>query len=155
MHSLRLGVLAGGVAPVRARVMKWASEFEDLLAWQKARALVTDIYRLTQQPPLSRDFGLRDQMQRAGISIMSNIAEGFGYINRAQFVRFLSMALGSCAELRSQLYIARAVGYIDMAAFDQYRRQAEEVGRMIGALRLSTIGLIKKSNHKEKVNSER
>ena len=91
------------------------SKFEELIAWQKSRELVTAIYKVTNGKEFSRDFGLRDQIQRAAVSIMSNIAEGFERAGRAEFHQFLVIAKGSCAEVRSQLYIALDIGYISKA----------------------------------------
>jgi len=113
------------------------SRFEDLIAWQKARALTKNIYLLTATERFSRDFGLRDQIQRAAVSIMSNIAEGFERASKAEFHQFLVIAKGSCAEVRSQLYVALDTGYITSDQFEKARAQAEEVGRIIGGLRAS------------------
>ena len=95
------------------------------------------IYQLTQDERFARDFGLVGQIQRAAVSIMSNIAEGYERGNPGDFYRFLCIAKASCAEVRSQLYVAFDVGYIDGAQFDQLLRQAEEVGKIIGGLRTS------------------
>jgi len=111
--------------------------FEDLIAWQKARELTKNVYLLTATERFSRDFGLRDQIQRAAVSIMSNIAEGFERGGKAEFHQFLVIAKGSCAEVRSQLYVALDVGYITNEQFEKTRAQAEEVGRIIGGLRAS------------------
>jgi len=113
------------------------SRFEDLIAWQKARALTKNIYLLTATERFSRHFGLRDQIQRAAVSIMSNIAEGFERASKAEFHQFLVIAKGSCAEVRSQLYVALDTGYITSDQFEKARAQAEEVGRIIGGLRAS------------------
>jgi four helix bundle protein len=78
--------------------------FEDLEIWKEARCLTQDIYNISKAPKFSRDFALRDQMQRAAVSIMSNIAEGFERGGNQEFVQFLYIAKGSCGELRSQLY---------------------------------------------------
>ena len=88
--------------------------FEDLVAWQKVRELTKQIYQLIRKEEFSRDFGLRDQIQRAAVSIMSNLAEGFERGGRAEFHQFVVIAKGSCAELRSQLYVALDAGYILM-----------------------------------------
>jgi len=109
--------------------------FEDLIAWQKARALTREIYQLTAEPAFSRDFGLKDQIRRAAISIMSNIAEGFERNRPNEFHQFLSIAKASCAELRSQLYIALDACYLDEPRFNQLLALAVEVGRIIGGLR--------------------
>jgi four helix bundle protein len=109
--------------------------FEELIAWQKARALTSDIYKVTGQGEFCRDFGLKDQIRRAAVSIMSNIAEGFERGRPSEFHQFLSMAKASCAELRSQLYIALDAGYVGQASFDELMTKAVEVGRVIGGLR--------------------
>ena len=112
-------------------------KFQDLVAWQKARLLVAEIYRLTAMGPFSKDFGLRDQIRRAAVSVMSNIAEGFERGSRGEFHQFLVIAKGSCAELRSQLYTALDVAYIDNDTFQRVSLLAEEVSRIIGGLRSS------------------
>jgi four helix bundle protein len=109
--------------------------FEDLVAWQKARVLTRDIYAMTRLPSFSRDFVLRDQICRASISVMSNIAEGFERYGPGEFQHFLSIAKGSCGEVRSQLYIALDAGHIGDQLFTQRRAAAEEVGRVLGGLR--------------------
>ena len=111
--------------------------FEDLIAWQKARELTRAIYEVTRQGALAKDYGLSGQIQRAAVSIMSNIAEGFERGGRGEFHQFLSTAKASCAEVRSQLYAALDVGYLDEVTFDRLMQQAEEVGRIIGGLRAS------------------
>jgi len=114
-----------------------ARRFEDLLAWQKARSLAAAIYRVTRKRDLARDFGLAGQLQRAAASIMPNLAEGFERNSRAEFHYFVSTAKGSCAEVRSLLYLAGDAGYLDPGEFEQLLQQAEEVGRLIGGLRVS------------------
>ncbi len=109
--------------------------FEDLIAWQKARILTGAVYRATSEGLFNKDFGLREQIRRAAVSTMSNIAEGFERGSAAEFSRFLSIAKASCAELRSQLYVAVDVGYLNEAAFDVLIAQADEVARIIGGLR--------------------
>jgi four helix bundle protein len=113
------------------------SRFEELIAWQKARLLAATIYRLAAQGAFSKDYGLKDQIQRAGVSVMSNIAEGFERGSSAEFHQFLVIAKASCAELRAQLYLALDVGYIDQQFFDETMKQAEEVARLVGGLRAS------------------
>ena len=112
-------------------------KFEDFIAWQKARSLTREIYKITNLPAFSRDFGLKDQIRRAAVSIMSNIAEGFERGRPSEFHQFLSIAKGSCAELRSQLYIALDVEYIPQTRFRELMSIAEEVGQVVGGLRLS------------------
>jgi len=86
--------------------------FEDLVAWQKSKHLCVAIYRVTANARFARDFGLRDQIQRAAVSVMSNIAERFNRNSRAEFARFLAIARGSAGEVRSQLYLAKELGYL-------------------------------------------
>lgn len=111
--------------------------FEELIAWQKARTLTREIYETTRRGAFARDFGLSGQIQRAAVSIMSNIAEGFERGGRGEFHQFLSTAKASCAELRSQLYVALDVGYLEEGRFQILLQQAEEVARIIGGLRAS------------------
>ena len=112
--------------------------FEDIVAWQKARELTAQVYRLSQQQErLRKDFGLRDQMLRAAISMMANIAEGFERGRLSEFHQFLSVSKASCAELRSHLYVALDAGYLDAEEFEVLRLKAEEVGRILGGPRQS------------------
>lgn len=111
--------------------------FEDLIAWQKARELTRQIYLLTKKEPFSKDYGLREQIQRASVSIMSNLAEGFERGSSAEFHQFLVIAKASCAELRSQLYVALDIGYIPQEDFEQSINLAIEVSLIIGGLRAS------------------
>jgi four helix bundle protein len=111
--------------------------FEDLIACQKARVLTAEIYQITRLGEFARDFGLSGQIQKASVSIMSNIAEGFERGGRGEFHQFLSIAKGSTAEVRSQLYVALDVGYIESSVFQRVMKLAEEVGRIVGGLRSS------------------
>lgn len=117
--------------------MSGVKRFEDLIAWQKARELTKMIYMTTCHGDFAKDIGLSGQIQRASVSIMSNLAEGFERGGRREFHQFLSVAKASCAELRSQLYIAFDVGYLSQERFSRLLVQAEEVGRVIGGLRVS------------------
>ena len=110
-------------------------KFEDLVAWQKARRLTKQIYMLTASESFSRDYGLRGQIQRAAVSVMSNIAEGFERSGLPEFHQFLVIAKASCGEVRSQLYIAPDIGYISEVEFDETSLLAEEVGKIIGGLK--------------------
>jgi four helix bundle protein len=92
--------------------------FEDLEIWKEARRLTGEIYRLTKGEKFAKDFGLSNQIQRAAVSIMSNIAEGFERGGNQGFVQFLYIAKGSCGEVRSQLYVALDQQYIDQKAAD-------------------------------------
>lgn len=109
--------------------------FEDLVAWQKARALRADVFRVARAETMRREFDYKNQLRRAAISIMSNIAEGFERGGRGEFAQFLSTAKGSCAEVRSLLYVALDEGFIDEPTFGRLSAQAEEVGRVAGGLR--------------------
>lgn len=112
-------------------------KFEDFIAWQKARSLTREIYKITSLPLFSRDFGLKDQIRRSAVSIMSNIAEGFERGRASEFHQFLSIAKGSCAEVRSQLYVALDADYIPQARFHEVMTIETEVGQVVGGLRLS------------------
>jgi len=111
--------------------------FEDFIAWQKARKLTSNIYKISDVGKFARDFGLKDQIRRAGVSVMSNIAEGFERGRPTEFHQFLSIAKGSCAELRSQLYVALDVGYVVGDDFRALMGEAIEVGQILGGLRAS------------------
>ena len=106
--------------------------FEDIAAWQKARTLTQEIYRVTKLGEFVRDFGLRDQIRRAAVSIMSNIAEGFERGGDKEFCQFMAIAKGSVDEVQAQLYVALDAGYIDKKMFAQLYALAEETGRLIG-----------------------
>jgi four helix bundle protein len=115
--------------------MSKVRRFEDLVAWQKARELATDIYVATRQSGFAQDRNLVNQMRRAVVSIASNIAEGYERNSQAEFRRFLAIAKGSCAELRTQLYIALDVGYVSEQECSSLISKAVEVSRIIGGLR--------------------
>ena len=116
---------------------KKIERFEDFIAWQKARKLTSNIYKVSNIGEFARDFGLKDQIRRAGVSVMSNIAEGFERGRPTEFHQFLSIAKGSCAELRSQLYVALDVGYVVGDDFRALMSEAIEVGQIVGGLRAS------------------
>ncbi len=109
--------------------------FEDLIAWRKARELTQAVYEVTRQGAFARDYGLAGQTQRAAVSIMSNIAEGFDRGGRAEFHQFLSTAKASCAETRSLLYVALDAGYLDQPTFERLLSCAKEVARVTAGLR--------------------
>lgn len=111
--------------------------FEDLIAWQKARQLTVEIYLITVRGDFAKDFGLRDQIRRAAVSVMSNIAEGFDRGSRGEFHQFLVIAKASCAEVRSQLYVAQDVGYITQEIFINMKSSTDELSRIIGGLRVA------------------
>ncbi|WP_457653319.1 four helix bundle protein [Rhodocaloribacter sp.] len=97
--------------------MATVQRFEDLEAWRTARRLVKEIYELTRTGSFARDFGLRDQIQRASVSVMSNIAEGFESRTQALFIDYLGRARASAGEVRPQLYAALDLGYITEVQF--------------------------------------
>jgi four helix bundle protein len=111
-----------------------AERFEDLIAWQKARVLTKAVYQASSNGPFAKDFGLTNQIRRAAVSIMSNIAEGFERGNAGDYGRFLAIAKASCGEVRSQLYVAYDVGYLEKSIFEQLYTQTVEVSRIIGGL---------------------
>jgi len=113
------------------------SRFEELRAWQKARVLTKRVYDVTRRGEFVKDYGLTRQIQRAAVSVMSNIAEGFERGNRREFHQFLFVAKASCAEVRSELYTSFDVGYLSQDEFRDLLALAEEVSRIIGALRSS------------------
>ncbi len=108
--------------------------FRQLRVWQAAKELAVVIYRATESAPLSRDFGLRDQLRRAAVSIPSNIAEGDERDTNRDSVRFLYIAKGSLAELRTQLEIARDIGSLPPTLHAELEAKCAEIGRMLGAL---------------------
>ena len=108
--------------------------FEDLEIWKEARHLTQTIYRLTTTENFSKDFGLRDQIRRATVSIMSNIAEGFERGGNQEFIQFLYVAKGSCGEVRSQLYVALDQRYIDQKQTDELTKSFKRLSSMISNL---------------------
>jgi len=111
------------------------SRFEDLKVWQKSRDLSLAIYRISNDGRFAADFALRDQIRRAAISVMSNIAEGFERYSRAEFKQFLSIARGSVSEIRSQLHLAHGLGYIKEQQFQELHEACLEISRMLAKLR--------------------
>ena len=105
--------------------------YEEINVWQNGRALVRDVYALASKGAFSRDFGLRDQIQRAAVSICSNIAEGFERRGNKEFIKFLWIAKESAAEVSSQLYHALDLGYIEKESFKKVYDSAKQVGGMI------------------------
>lgn len=105
--------------------------FEEIEAWQKTRQLTANIYKATATGVFARDYGLRDQIRRAAVSSMSNIAEGFERDGNKEFIQFLSIAKGSTGEVRSQLYVARDAGLLSQTHFNDLFAAAEEASRLI------------------------
>jgi len=108
--------------------------FEEIEAWQTARELTRAVYSISQKGAFSRDFGLRDQMRRASVSIMSNIAEGFESRTSALFLEFLGRAKGSTGELRAQFYIAHDAGYLTTGQFEALQDKCEKCSSQISRL---------------------
>ena len=106
--------------------------YEDIQGWQKARELTNFVYTITKQEAFARDFGLKDQIRRAAVSVMSNIAEGFERGGRREFIQFLSYAKASAGEAQAQLYIALDQKYITPEQFDKGYRLCDETMRLIG-----------------------
>jgi four helix bundle protein len=110
-----------------------AKRFEDLIFWQKSRKLTRLIYTSTSKAPFRTDYGLREQLQRSSVSVMSNIAEGFGRGSNSEFVQFLFVAKGSLSEVKSQLYVAMDLSYINNVEFNKAYELAEEISKLINA----------------------
>jgi four helix bundle protein len=108
--------------------------FEDMDVWQRARKLTQEVYAISNAGIFSKDFALRDQIRRASISVMANIAEGFERNGRSEFIQFLSIAKGSVGEVRSHLYVAGDQGYIGGDLLRSLVADTEEIGRMVGGL---------------------
>jgi len=112
------------------------TQFEDLNCWKESRVLVSKIYSLTTTGSFSKDFGLKDQIQRASVSIMTNIAEGFHRYHDKETIRFLDFAQSSASEVRSLLYVAQDLGYIT-------NRIAEKLRDTVAKIRSQILALIK------------
>jgi len=110
---------------------------EDIEVWKRGCRLAVEIYRLSGKDALSKDWGLKDQMQRSAVSIPSNIAEGFERDSDAEFRRFLYIAKGSCGELRTQIYIAQALDYIDKPETQEIIQECVEISSMLHGLIIS------------------
>lgn len=114
--------------------MATVQRFEDLEVWQDARELVKRVYHLTTKFPKHETFGLTNQLRRAAVSVMSNIAEGFERGSNNAFVQFLFMARGSCAEVRSHLYIALDLKYAPQSEIEEIRQHSEKLSRRLKTL---------------------
>jgi four helix bundle protein len=118
--------------------------FEDIEAWKLAREATRRIYLLSSDGEFYRDYGLKDQIRRSSVSTMGNIAEGFEREGNREFVNFLGIAKGSCAETRSHLYVALDQNYIDEIQFREAYDCLEEAGRKIGGF----MSFLKQSDFK-------
>lgn len=124
--------------------MATAKKFEELEVWIKAKELSVEVYKITNDGEFKKDFGLRDQIRRAGVSIVSNIAEGFERNGNKEFTQFLSLAKGSAGEVRAQLYIAVELNYINEKDFNFLTEKVTEVSKMLSGL----IGYLKQTELK-------
>lgn len=114
--------------------MATIERFEDVQAWQKAREFVGEVYKLRSNGRLSKDFGLRDQLCRAAVSSMSNVAEGFARNSDKDFAHFLDVARGSVMEVQSLLYVVLDIGYIEKNEFERLYQLGSETSLLIGGL---------------------
>lgn len=114
--------------------MATIQRFEEMVAWQKARELSRDIYRVSAQNEFARDYDLKSQIRRSSGSVMDNIAEGFERGGKNEFIQFLGIAKGSAGEVRSQLYRALDQEFISKNTFGALYHKADEIGRMITSL---------------------
>ena len=105
--------------------------FEDLEVWKKASEIAIEVYTLTSSGKLSKDYGLKDQIQRAAISISNNIAEGFEYDNRNDFVKFLRYAKGSTGEVRSMLNMLLKIGLVDKECHKRLYNELEILSKQL------------------------
>jgi four helix bundle protein len=111
------------------------NSFEEIIAWQKARELNAEIYNITNvNEVFSKDYGLRDQMRRASVSISSNIAEGFERETTKEFIRFLFIAKASAGEFRSQLYLALDLNYINKEEFGKMNNKVNDISKLLSGL---------------------
>ena len=113
---------------------KGFTKIEDMIAWQKAKMLTIEIYKLTNEPLFSKDFGLKDQIRRAAVSVPSNIAEGFGRGGTNEFRNFLSISKGSLYEVKTQLIIAFELGFVDESVKNKLILDIDETTGMIAGL---------------------
>jgi four helix bundle protein len=112
--------------------MNRIKRFEDIASWKSARKLTTEIYQVTSSNGFARDFGLRDQIRKASVSILSNIAEGYERGNDKESCYFLAIAKGSSGEVRAQLYVALDQGYIPLESFNRLSKAVTEIGEPPG-----------------------
>ena len=106
--------------------------FEDIESWKLARKLVKDIYSLTSNDPIDRDYGLKDQLRRASVSIMSNISEGFNSGSNKSFIQFLNYSYRSASEVQSLLYVCNDLDYINNEKFTEFYETVKSIKKLIG-----------------------
>lgn len=126
-------------------------QVEDIDVWKRGCRLAVSIYKISQDGSLAKDFGLRDQIRRAAVSIPSNVAEGFERETDKEFIRFLYISKGSCAELKTQLYIVQALEYISKTEIDRLIAECKEISPMLSGL----IKYLSKSQVKSLKSKER
>ncbi|HET9053907.1 MAG TPA: four helix bundle protein [Cyclobacteriaceae bacterium] len=114
--------------------MAKVEKFEDLRCWQAARILVKEVYKVSGRGKASTDFGFRDQIRRAAVSVINNIAEGFGRNSNKEFIRYLEISFASSNEVKSLLYVALDLGYLDETSTAALQQKAESVKAMNLAL---------------------
>jgi four helix bundle protein len=115
--------------------------FRELIVWQKSMSLVIRVYELTNRFPEKEKFGLVSQINRAAVSVPSNLAEGWGRYSRKEFLNFLYIARGSLAELKTQLEISEKLGYLDQQNYTDIEAQADELSRTLSGLIKSLRGI--------------
>ncbi|MFC1840394.1 four helix bundle protein [Thermodesulfobacteriota bacterium] len=128
--------------------MSTIENFEDLEVWQHARSIAKEIYTISRKEKFSKDYGLRGQIQRAAVSIMSNIAEGFERGSNKEFIQFLFIAKGFAGEVRAQLYIALDLNYIEQDNFIKLNSELNSISKQIS-------GFIKYLNSSEMKGQKR
>ena len=111
------------------------NRFEDLIVWQKSMILAEEIYRITKQGEFAKDWGLKNQIQRAAVSIPSNIAEGYERQTTTEYIRFLTIAKGSAGEVRTQLLLAGKFGYLTPNEASSMVEDCQEISRMLEGLK--------------------
>jgi len=119
--------------------MAGVQRFEDLIAWQKARLLTQEVYRVTRTGTFNRDFELSSQIRGAAISVMANIAEGFERSGRRELLQFVSVAKSSCGEVLSHLYVGLDAGHLNPQDFEDLKTKTVEVARILGGLRAALL----------------
>ena len=123
--------------------MAKVTRFEDLRCWQLARKLTFKVYHMSREGELSKDFDTKSQFKRAGLSVMNNIAEGFGRFSDKEFLRFLDFSVASCIEVKSMSYVMLDVGYFSKEFIEEFQNQIEET-------KATTLALMKYIRNKGK-----
>jgi len=127
--------------------MAKVERFEDLKVWKEAVEIAVDIYSVCKEGKLKTDFGTKDQLQRAAMSISNNIAEGYEYDNTADFIRFLKYAKGSAGELRNQIYVLNRIGYVN----DEFKTEKSETLIALSKQLASFIKYLKEYQQNKKI----